>query len=94
VDSTFRSDTLKKRLQRRAPRFTVLNYIAKQFGISQRLREMTPKWLRPQIRTLLFREAYRLKMSPMDRQYLVGYYRDDIVNLASLLNRDLSAWLT
>jgi hypothetical protein len=61
VDSTFCSDTLKKRLQRRAPRFTVLNSIAKQFGISHRLREMTPKWLGPQIRTLLFAKRTGLR---------------------------------
>jgi hypothetical protein len=94
VDSTFRSDTSKKKLQRRAPRFTVLNYLVKQFGISHRLREMTPVRLRPQIRTLLFRDGFRLKMRPLDRRYLVDYYRDDVVNLASLLNRDLSGWLT
>ena len=31
---------------------------------------------------------------PNDRRYLIDYYRDDIMSLASLLNRDLSSWLT
>ena len=32
-------------------------------------------------------------MNASDRQYLVDYYRDDVMKLAGLLNRDLSAWL-
>jgi hypothetical protein len=28
-----------------------------------------------------------------DRRYLIDYYRDDIRQLAALLDRDLSAWL-
>jgi hypothetical protein len=32
-------------------------------------------------------------MSVEDRRYLVDYYRDDIVRLAALLDRDLSAWV-
>ena len=33
-------------------------------------------------------------MDPEDRRFLVDYYREDIGRLASLLNRDLSAWLS
>jgi hypothetical protein len=32
-------------------------------------------------------------MSPADRSFLIDYYRDNILGLGSLLNRDLSAWL-
>ena len=32
-------------------------------------------------------------MDPRDRQFLLGYYREDVQKLASLLGRDLSAWL-
>ena len=42
---------------------------------------------------ILFRRGRALKMDPENRRYLVHYYRNDIRKLASLLNRDLSAWL-
>ena len=93
VDSTFRPDTSRKRLQRRAPRFRVANYAIKQFDIMDRLREAAPSWVRPPIRSLLFRNGRNLQMDSADRHYLIDYYRDDILKLASLLQRDLSHWL-
>lgn len=49
-------------------------------------------YLRPPLRKLLFRRGSPI-MDAKDRQYLLDYYREDITNLALLLNRDLSAWL-
>jgi hypothetical protein len=93
VDSKFPVNTSHNRLQRRAPRIAAMNYAVKRFRITDRARELSPSWLRSTARTLLFRNGQNLKMSSSDRQYLVDYYREDILNLASLLNRDLSAWL-
>jgi hypothetical protein len=33
-------------------------------------------------------------MDLRDRQYLIDYYREDITKLASLVDCDLSAWLS
>jgi hypothetical protein len=33
-------------------------------------------------------------MDSKDRDYLRDYYRDDILNLSNLLNRDLRHWVT
>ena len=75
------------------PRLASLNFAAHQFDVVQRLRDRIPEGLRPAVSKILFRRGRALKMDPEDRRYLVHYYRDDIRKLASLLNRDLSAWL-
>ena len=82
------------RLERKAPRFAVMNYAAKRFDITHRLNELIPSWTRPAIRKLLFRSGRALAMDARERRYLIDYYREDITKLASLLNRDLSAWLS
>jgi hypothetical protein len=90
---TYSANTSDKRLQRRAPRFAAMNYALKQFGITHQLREFAPSWLRSTARRLLFRNGSAVKMNSTDRQYLIDYYREDIKNLSSLLNRDLTTWL-
>jgi hypothetical protein len=90
---TYSANTSNTRLQRRAPRFAAMNYALKQFGIMHQLREFAPSWLRSTARRLLFRNGSAVRMNSTDRQYLIDYYREDIQNLSSLLNRDLTAWL-
>ena len=94
VDSTFRPDTSRKSLERKAPRFAAINFAAKRFHITHRLNEAIPSRLRPPIIKLLFRNGCALTMDAKDRRYLIDYYREDVTKLASLLNRDLSAWLS
>ena len=69
-----------------------MNYAVKKFDITYRLNELIPSRLRPSLRKLLFRRGVALTMDPKDRQYVIDYYREDIVKLGSLLSRDLSAW--
>lgn len=92
VDTAFRPDLSQKSLERRAPRSASLHYLLKKLAIWYPLRELVPSALRP-LRHLAFRQGPRIAMQPADRQFLVDYYREDIGKLASLLNRDLSAWL-
>ncbi len=94
VDSTFLPDTSRKSKERKAPRFATINYAAKRFHITHRLNEIIPSRLRPPIRKYWFRERRALNMDTRDRRYLIDYYREDVIKLASLLNRDLSAWLS
>jgi hypothetical protein len=93
VDSTFRPDTSRKSRERKSPRFALANYAVKQFDIAHRFTQLIPSWTRPVIRKLLFQRGRTLTMDLADRKYLIDYYREDITKLASLLNRDLSAWL-
>jgi len=65
----------------------------KRFEITHALNDAVPSTLRPVVRKLLFQRGAALKMHPGDRQYLVDYYREDVMKLAALLDRDLSMWL-
>jgi len=94
VDTSFCPDMSRKSLQRTTPRFPAFNYVAKQFEAVHGLREALPPSLRARVHKLFFRRGHDLRMNAEDRQYLVDYYREDIGKLASLLNRDLSAWLS
>ncbi len=92
VDARFQPDTSRKSLVRRAPRFAGAQYLLKKYEMWQPLKALVPTKVRPHISALAFC-SNALAMSPADREYLVDYYRNDIEKLATLLNRDLSAWL-
>jgi len=53
----------------------------------------TPKSLRPLIRRGLVQKPWATRMDRADRQYLVDFYREDILKLAGLLGRNLDGWL-
>lgn len=93
VDADFQVDTSRKSLERRAPRMATLSYALKKYQVWYPLRSLVPKGLRPSLSRLAFRRGKSLTMQPADRQYLIDYYREDIGRLATLLDRDLSAWL-
>ena len=93
VDLTFSADTSRRSLERKAPRFPLMNYGMKRFDIAHRLSGWMPSPVQSAIRKLLFRPGRALVMAPQDRRFLVNYYREDIGKLASLLDRDLSTWL-
>jgi hypothetical protein len=93
VDATHRPNTSHRSLERRAPRFPAVNYVLKRFEIAHRLNEAFPLLLRPAASRLLFQRSSTLRMDAHDRRYLIDYYRQDIMKLAALLDRDLSSWL-
>jgi len=70
-----------------------LNYFLKNRDLGSRLWNALPDPVRAPIRRLAFRRGRTVTMNPADRQYLIEYYRDDIQQLSSLLDRDLSSWL-
>ena len=94
IDSTFRADTSQRRLQRSAPRFRYMNRVVKGFEITRAIGDLLPAKARKSVRDFLYHHGAVLKMDTEDRRFLVGYYREDILKLASLVNRDLSAWLS
>lgn len=93
VDPSFSPDTSRKALERRAPRFPFAYHFAMRLDLTHRIGQIIPAAWRAPLRKLLFKRGTSLKMEEADRRFLVEYYRDDIVALGSLLNRDLSAWL-
>jgi Sulfotransferase family len=93
VDAGFSADVSQRNLQRRAPRVLASYYWFSRSGIAPRLKALAPKAIRDGVRPLLFKSHDSLRMDASDRRYLCGYYRDDVRNLSSLLDRDLGAWL-
>jgi Sulfotransferase family len=93
VDAAFQPDLSRKSHQRRAPRWVGPHHFLKKSGAWYPLKALVPARLISPLRQIAFRLGKSLTMQPEDRRYLIDYYRDDIQRLASLLDRDLSAWL-
>jgi hypothetical protein len=94
VDPAFQPDTSRKKLERQAPRFPFAYHLAMRLDLTHQIGQVIPENLRLRIRKLLFRRGTSLQMLPADRSLLVDYYRNDILGLGSLLDRDLTAWLS
>ena len=93
VDSSFVPDTSWSHLQPRVPRSLVIGQLLKKTGVWQRGAQLSPMFVRPFLQKLAVKPRGALKVSPEDRRFLQNYYRDDILRLERLLDRDLSAWL-
>jgi hypothetical protein len=93
VDSTFAPDLSKKHLQPRIPRNLAASDALKKSGLWQFAKRITPPSMLTRMRSLAFRPRKALVMDRRERDYLIGYYREDIRKLSSLANRDLGAWL-
>lgn len=93
VDAAFEPDLSRRSHERRAPRLLGPHHLLKKSGYWYPLRALVPGRLLPSFRRFAFRRGRSLTICPEDRRYLIDYYRDDIQDLAVLLDRDLSAWL-
>jgi hypothetical protein len=93
VDPAFVPNVCRRHNEPQILRANWAVYWLKQWGAWAQLRKLAPLPLGPRLRSLLVRSRGSLHMQPADHAFLTDYYRDDIARLASLLNRDLSAWL-
>ena len=92
VAPEFSPDMSHHHLEAQVPRMAVIGWL-KRSGFWQAAARVTPASLRPLIRRKLVRRPGTTRMEPADRHYLLDFYREDIRKLASLLGRDLDAWL-
>jgi Sulfotransferase family len=93
VDPGFVPDLSRRHHQAVIPKLNVAAYYLKKWGAWPYLRKLAPVPLGPRLRSLLLRSRTSLGVQPADRAFLTDYYRDDIEKLATLLDRDLTAWL-
>ena len=93
VEQSFVPDFSQKYLPARVQRSYILNRALRWLGMWQRMSDLSPSVLRRRLQRVAFRPGNALALVPADRARLVDFYRDDIRNLSSLLNRDLSHWL-
>jgi hypothetical protein len=94
VDPGFHPDMTRRMMEPHVPQFVKAAYFLKRYGLWQRVKRWSPRFLERPLRAAAFRKRANLALSPEDRQTLQAYYRDDILRLADLLNRDLGAWLS
>ncbi|MEQ9549037.1 MAG: sulfotransferase [Coleofasciculus sp. G3-WIS-01] len=102
VDDTFLPDVSKKAQVAQVPKNTAVNNILRQQNplrtmVSSGLRFILPLEVRQNLRSRLIQMNSQDKkaapLSPEDRQQLIELYREDILKLQDLIQRDLSAWL-
>lgn len=70
-----------------------LIYLLSALGIKKVLFNMVPSGLKKKVKSIFFRKQNTKFMSVTDRSYLIEIYREDIIKLSKLIQRDLSSWL-
>jgi hypothetical protein len=93
VDADFAADVSQRHHQPSIPRLSGAAYYLKKWGVWPYLRKLAPLPLGPRLRSLFVRSRASLTMAEADRRFLADYYRADVEKLATLLQRDLTAWL-
>ncbi|MCL2930756.1 MAG: hypothetical protein MGG11_00140 [Trichodesmium sp. MAG_R03] len=104
VDNNFTPDLSQKynvTQIKRMPRNTQLhNFLNQENPIKSFFKVLFPVELRKIMReiireknTVQVREPFKPSLSPQFRQQLLEEYREDLLNLQTLIDRDLSAWL-
>ncbi len=96
VDETFVPDTSQKHNVSLIPRNKVLNKLFRQpNSIKSILKPFLPSRLRKQVKTNLINLNLQKKpqLQPEVRKQLIEEYREDILKLQELIQRDLSRWL-
>lgn len=93
VVPSFTPDLSKRHNEPRAPRFISTSRFLKKMGALDGIAPFVPSGLKSVLKKLSVRSRDTFDVTPADREFLLGYYRDDIGKLAQLLNRDLVGWL-
>ncbi|MEM9539150.1 MAG: sulfotransferase [Cyanobacteria bacterium P01_E01_bin.42] len=102
VDTRFQTDTSKRAQTAAVPKNQFLNRLIKtknpvRSAIASSLKLVFSQEMRENIRNTLIRfnsqDKGAIPLTPEEKQMLQDYYREDILKLQDLLNRDLSAWL-
>ena len=94
VDPSFQPDMTRRMMEPHVPQFVRAAYFLKRYGLWQRVKRWSPRFLERALRAAAFRKRASLTLGSEDRRTLQAYYRDDILRLSGLLGRDLGAWLT
>jgi hypothetical protein len=94
VNPDFKPDFSNRHMEATVPRSFFVKNMLKRIGLWEKARGQLPSALRGSLRKAAYRPRNSLMLSPDDRRFLIAWYRDDVLNLSVLLNRDLSSWLS
>lgn len=98
VDNSFVSDKSKRYNKGGIPKVQPIhNFLNKPNSTKSILKQFLPSLLRQRIKSLVMRwnlaPSTNQELSDEIRSYLKNLYRDDILSLQTLIDRDLSCWL-
>ena len=93
VDCGFCADLSERHMQAHIPRSPRVNRELQRLGIWKAGTKLASPGLRAGLRRVVYRPDQKLRMASAERARLVAFYRDDIEQLARLLDRDLSSWM-
>jgi hypothetical protein len=94
VDRAYEPDVTRRHNEPRVPKAAAAMYVLKRSGVWRVLRTITPPRMRSALRSAAVRSRDSLTIDPADHDFLASYYRHDVEQLSSLLDRDLTPWLT
>lgn len=103
VEKNFIADVSRKNQQAKIPKnITINNLLQRQNPIrnlaASALKTLMPLEARQELRSRLIQlnsqHKSRVALTPEDRHKLAEFYREDILKLQDLINRDLSSWLS
>ncbi|MEZ5004447.1 MAG: sulfotransferase [Chitinophagales bacterium] len=95
VDENYQVDTTEKLNTAGVPKFAKLNYFINQSGVISWAKRNFPRSWREPFKKLMYssKEMAIPKMTDAEKEYLINYYKEDILKLSKLVDKDLSHWL-
>jgi len=93
VDPEFTPDVTRRHNEELLPKAPLLHRIGQITGLSGVATRVIPGKARPLLRQVLFHTGPLPHISADDRALLIEYFREDVAQLANLLDKDLSHWV-
>jgi hypothetical protein len=97
VDATFAPDVSLRHNAAGSPENRFWQLLVTKNSFTRMLRKLLPAWARPHALSIQDaaqrKHLVKAKLSDELRRELTGFYRDDILKLQDLIQRDLSPWL-
>lgn len=93
VDSSFVPQEVEVPSTPHVPKFVGISHALRLHKLKRVAGSMVPRSLRSYARHLVYRDKDMPQLHPEDRVTLVRHYREDILKLQDLIQRDLTAWL-
>jgi hypothetical protein len=92
VDCQFSPDMSERHHEPTLPRFKWLTFTLKKYGVWSAFKNIVPRDLVPTVKKWASRDK-QTTLDQADRLSLQNYYREDVLRLSDLIERDLSGWL-
>jgi len=92
VDPTFEPDMSQRYNEAGMPRFGKLNYWLTQIGVYGLVKRLFSSRLKEKLKSIIYTKKDIPTITEAEKRWLIDYYRKDIEQLSSLLQKDLSSW--